>query len=354
MIDLVVGAPICDVACERYIEDFYSGVSLLENSNIHLVVFNLGSHFINSVEIKRLKKLILRSKVSCIFITNQPELESLQQLDFVLAFKPEFIDHYLDDSIRELRRREQFKARYLEIAKQKRTIAFYTLGAALLLEPFIKILYLKLSTGFDFKVVFDVIFSIDNPVSFLEFWALFPLAGIALLRPAASSLFIFLSVQIYSIYSYLTFEEFTWPFVQQSPHISSTFLLCCNMALLVYLVIPENRKPYIFKSKHIFRKHKRINCELLGMINSPLGDKEICVKNLSISGAMVKTSEDLVCGSSIKISIEGISVFGRVMRVIEFSSNTQTLYGIQFSCLNDEVGELIKILEKRKAIRSAA
>lgn len=348
MIDLVVGPALSDNPTKIQLDSFYDGISMFETHHFPLVVFNLVNKILNKTELIRLEALVLRKKTNCIFITHQPELVKLQEKDYVLVLKPEHQNLYLDDSIKELERRFDLKNRYLELSIQKRSIPFYILGCLLFLEPLIKTLYLKFDTGFDFKTVFSVVTSIEDPIKVLEFWALFPIAGLALIRPAATSLFVFASIQIYSLYSYITYEKFTWPFVQENPHISSSLLLGFNLALLAYFLIPENRKPYLFKTKELFRKHKRIACKLSGRVENT----EIKILNLSETGLMFQADSEFTEGSNIIIEIDKIKLFGKIVRSFKFDSELN--FGVQFSYPGKEVLELIDNLENQQLLSSVA
>jgi hypothetical protein len=327
-------------------KDFYEGISTFESKFHNLTVFNFEDKVISKNDISRIKKLVLLKKANCIFITNQKEFIGLQDLDFVLVLTPEHKHLYLDDSVKELARRSELRNRYKELSQQKRTFPFYLLGSILILEPLIKVLYLKVDTGFDFSTVFSVVTSIDDPTKFIEFWGLFPIAGVALLRPAITSLFIFLSVQLYSIYSYLTYEQFTWPFVQENPHISSSLLLALNISLLVYFLVPENRKPYLFKANQLFRKNRRVSCKMEAKANFIDQSAKVLVLNISQTGLMMYSPVPIDFGTKVTIELEGILIRAKVVRELFSDQIERTTYGVEFLAHYSEIGDLIEKSEK--------
>jgi hypothetical protein len=352
MIDLIIGPSLSNNPSTNHVEDIFEGISLFESKKFNLIVFNLTDCKLNERDLSRLKKLVLSRKTNCIFISNQKEILNFDEIEFVQSFVPEHIDLYIDDSIKELQRRRDLTTKYLEQSKQKRSIPFYLLGILLLSEPLLKVLFLKIDTGFGFGKVFEVVTSIEDPLKFLEFWALFPLAGLALLRPAAISLFVFATVQLYSVYSYLNYEKFTWPFVQENPHISSALLLCLNLGILAFFLIPENRKPYLFKTKELFRKNKRIDCSLNGTAKFDGGVLEVEVLNLSETGLMASTKKKIGHGEKIIICIEQYKFYGEIVRVSKAGDFYQ--YGILFKGRNPEAVKLIKKLEQGQTINSVA
>ncbi len=352
MIDLVVGPPLLNNTSTQHIEDIFEGISLFEAKKFNLIVFNLADVILNERDVSRLKKLVSSRKSNCIFISTQKDVQNFDEMEFVQSFAPEHIDLYIDDSIKELQRRSDLKNKYLEQSKQKRSIPFYILGTLLLIEPLIKVIFLKIDTGFSFGKVFEVVTSIDDPLKFIEFWVLFPMAGLALLKPAAISLFVFATVQLYSVYSYVNYEKFTWPFVQENPHISSALLLCLNLGILAFFLIPENRKPYIFKAKELFRKNKRINCLLRATAKFDGGHLEVEVLNLSETGLMASTKKKVGHGEKIIICIDDVKLHGEIVRVSKAGDFYQ--YGILFKGRNSEAGKLIKKLEQGQTINSVA
>ncbi len=346
MIDLIIGPSIPNNPSTNHVEDIFEGISLFESKKFNLIVFNFINSILSTNEISRLKKLIISKKTNCILISDQKEVRHLDDLDYVQSFAPEHSELYIDDSIKELERRSELKSMYLEQSKQKRSIPFYILGTLLVLEPLIKIMFLKIDTGFDFSIVFNVVTSIESPLKFIEFWFLFPIAGLALLKPTAVSLLIFGSVQIYSVYSYISYEKFTWPFVQENPHISSALLLFLNLALLAFFLIPENRKPYLFKAKELFRKNKRVNCNINATAKSEGELLDIRVLNLSETGLMASSSKKINFTKKIIICIENFKLHGEIVR--ESQSGEEFNYGILFKGKNPDASTIIKDLLSSK------
>src|SRR3989339_103143 len=101
------------------------------------------------------------------------------------------------------------------------------------LQPFINIVYLKLTTHYDFFMIFQNLLELDGVKSLFDFWLLFPLGGLALLLVRKWSFFIFVFVQFYSIYLHLFYEKYTWPYVSEHPLSFSIILLIFNIFFII-------------------------------------------------------------------------------------------------------------------------
>ena len=119
------------------------------------------------------------------------------------------------------------------VGYSKKPLVFIILGILHILEPIFKIIYFKATTDFSFDAVLSNVWAIEGLKNIFEFWFLFPLGGLALLNINRWTYLLFFSVQIYSIYSSLTYEPFTWPYVNATPHFFSLTMLIFNFFILL-------------------------------------------------------------------------------------------------------------------------
>jgi uncharacterized membrane protein len=127
-------------------------------------------------------------------------------------------------------------------------LIFILIAAFHIIEPLIKVAYFKITTPFSTSTIISNIAQISTAREIFEFWFLFPLAGLALMGVKKWSYPVFVGAQIYSIYSHLTYEQYTWPYVSQVPFVSSLVLLFINTMVIIYFALPDVRKPFFDRS----------------------------------------------------------------------------------------------------------
>ena len=226
------------------------------------------------------------------------------------------------------------------------------------LQPFINIVYLKLTTQFDFLMIFQNLLQLDGMKSLFDFWLLFPLGGLALLLIRKWSFFVFVAVQFYSIYLHLFYEKYTWPYVSEHPLSFSIILLIFNIFFIIYVCLPNIRALFFDETKRWWQTSRRyfINtpCQITVISSGSVFDSRII--NVSKTGAFVETSVDLPKGTIITIAFNykliSYSLTGKIISA--HSINDVKGSGIKF--LMDKfhsneipyINNLVKILKKEK------
>ena len=252
-----------------------------------------------------------------------------------------------------------------------RPLIFILIALAHLLEPIIKISYFKFTTPFSFSTIISNISQIHTPREIFEFWFLFPLGGLALLGVKRWSYPVFVGVQVYSIYSHLTYEQYTWPYVSEVPFFSSLVLLFVNALIIIYFAFPDVRRPFFDKSVRWWETRTRYNMRIpvTFSLNNPaeLIDSEIL--NISQSGVFINHKGVLEVGTIVLMNINykdmSITIPGEVKSQHAF--NGERGLGIKFSFTNiwenlymrkivKEIGSDLKKIEKahQKASKMAA
>lgn len=331
MINLVIGKSISALPNTYTICDLYGGLGHLENHNIRFVVLNVLDQYLTDNDVDRLTKLLRIKKVPTIIMSNQKVFDVLESTDYVYISNERLKDEKLYEKYIELLDYKSIRKQLNELSIQKRNMTFYSLGALLLLEPLLKVLFMKIDTGFDFNTVFKVVLSIDSPLKVFEFWMLFPLASLALFRASSISLFVFSSVYMYSAYAILSYEKFTWPYVNENPHVSSHLLLVLNSALFIYFLIPENRKPFVAKTKNLFRKSERVATFIKSDIVYNNKKIEVEILNISDTGMMISSKTELENSLDFKVLVNGEIYDCELVRKIFSESSTIYSYGLKFN-----------------------
>lgn len=236
--------------------------------------------------------------------------------------------------------------RMQKVSGDRKPKSFYLLATLLLLEPILKIIFMKFSTDFSFEIVLRTVFSMEGIVSNFEFWVMFPLAGIALITERPWSFLVFICVQVYCIFSHLYYVEFTWPYVAASPHVSSSFLMFVNSAVILYFLVPENLRPYWNKSRMLWRDTSRYSTDLQAFFTFGTEKVNTTITNISGTGAYFKSSEKLHIGRVTQISfIIGGKVYefkAAVKRTHPTDIDGVYGYGVCFVNLSQADKEMLK------------
>ena len=316
----------------EHIPDLFEGLARIESKLPSIIVFNMDFKHVDHLIIDRIRTLLVKVNIPTLIISDKDSLHYFQDILVVETLDNLLIEECFRASFREIKKKNNLEKKYISLSKQKRTMPFYALGVFLFCEPLIKILFLATKTGFPLDSVLDIVLSMENPFKVIEFWALFPLAGLALIRPSAWSLFTFAGLHIYSIFAYFTYEKFTWPYVQETPHISSTLLVAFNFAILIYFMIPENRKPFVAKTQEMFRKFKRVHTNLAADLIFAENKVSVLIKDISMSGVRFECSKEVV-NESCMLHFLDMNIDIKLKRSYQLPSGSYS-YGASFQKLS--------------------
>lgn len=250
---------------------------------------------------------------------------------------------------------QKITKRIIKTSALPKSKSLYLLAALLFCEPLIKVMYLKFSTGFEWEILMRTIFSIEGFIKNFEFWGIFPLAGYALLSVKSWSFFFFIGLQAYGLYAFMAYEKFTWPYVAQSPHVSSTLLLFLNLGLMTYLLIPAHLRPYWNASRRIWRNTTRFGTNLHTFFKYKNNAINTTITNISETGAYFTSHEQLNIGDAITLEIPLNGKPKTIEAIVRRSQQTAHDdffgYGIEFNYKNKtdklEVKEFVGTLTQR-------
>ncbi len=342
MRNLVIGESICTLNDTHTIFDLYQGLVHLSENDVKSVVINVPDEILKEMDILAILNLLKTKKIPSLIISNKEEFKVFKRFDYICVISTDASYEYIYNRHIEVLDYKSLLNQLSVISSQKRTIPFYLLGSLLLLEPLIKIFYFKYNTGFSFDTVFTTILSLDDPLKIFEFWFLFPIAGIALFRSSAYSLFIFCGVYFYSMYNFFTYEKFSWPYVQETPHLSANLLLLFNSALLIYFLIPENLKPFSNKTKMAFRKNERMSTMFDSILKSDKTHLAATVVNISSSGVMISVQEELSKNRYMELIVGSSAIKCELVREVNSLKSNVFNYGLKFVFRDKEEKRYLK------------
>lgn len=330
MRNLVIGDSISTLSDTHSIFDLYQGLVYLTENDVKSVVINVSDELLKEMDILAILNLIKSKKVPGLIISDKEEFKVFKRFDYISVISTDASHQYIYNRHIEVLDYKSLLNQLSLISKQKRTIPFYLLGTLLLMEPIIKILYFKYNTGFGFDIVLSTVLSLDDPLKIFEFWFLFPIAGFALFRQSAYSLFVFCGVYFYSMYIYFTYEKFSWPYVQETPHLSANLLLLFNSVLLIYFLMPENLKPFSNKTKLAFRKSQRMSTMFDSILKYDKENFAATIVNISSSGVMISLDKELEENRYMELIIGSSAIKCMFVREINSEKDKTYNYGLKF------------------------
>ena len=199
------------------------------------------------------------------------------------------------------------------------------------------------------------IFSIEGVVKNFEFWGIFPLAGYALISVKSWSFFFFIALQTYGLYAFAAYEEFTWPYVAESPHISSSFLLITNLSIVAYFIVPANLRPYWNESRKIWRNTTRFATNIQAFFKHQDQNINTTITNISETGAYFTSNKELEIGNKLLLDLpingEVKTLEATIRRTQNTAHDKYFGYGVEFHYKNSQdkrdLKEYIETLNQR-------
>lgn len=330
----------------------HSITAVEEEDSVDFLVLDLDS--INATQFQRLYQLLNIKQIPCLITSSDhSQLHKLtHELDetFVSFIPKSIIKTMFTETLMHLLEKctpqKRLSKRIKDFSLTKKPKTLYVLAVVLLMEPLIKTFYLKATTGFAWDTLFRTLFSMEGVWPNFEFWFLFPLAGYALWSIKSWSFPFFIALQAYCIYSFATYEQFTWPYVAETPHLSSSILLFFNMLIIMYFITPENRRPFWNKTQRIWRDSSRYATNLRSEIKYGSEVSQTTITNLSKTGAYFTSKEDYKVGEKMQLQFEvggkEMVVQAKIRRMQPTAHEEYIGYGVEFTSVPSEEKEYIK------------
>ncbi len=172
------------------------------------------------------------------------------------------------------------------------------------LEPLSKILYFKITTRFPLMDILQNVLAIEGLWNNFEFWLLFPLGGLALLSVKSWAYPLFVSVQLYSLWAVLSYQEYTWPYVAQAPHFTSILILAFNVLVITYFLLPGVRRPFYDRRLRWWETKPRFGADIacsVELVAAGLPTVRASILNISHSGAFINMIPGVELGKNVRL-----------------------------------------------------
>jgi|SRR5690554_2554664 len=238
---------------------------------------------------------------------------------------------------------------------KKRPLIFSLITSFCFFEPLAKLLYFKASTQFEWEIILSNLLSRNTFWDIVNFWLIFPLAGLTLIKIRVWSYGLFMVLMSYNIYSLVTYEAYSWPYNNHMPHAYNLFLTVVCLGIIVAFCFPKIRRPFFDRRARWWEPQKRHNIFLETELKSSFDTVHSIITNISTTGAFVLILEDLIIGDRFMVNFRIMDeVFACEVEVIhQLNNGTINGYGVKFINMSfksrDRLGKVLKEWEQMNA-----
>lgn len=216
---------------------------------------------------------------------------------------------------------------------KSKPLLFQLLCILFLIEPIIKIVYLRFSTEFSLGLILNNILQRDAFLEIFAFWLAFPLAGLCLIKLRKWTYFIFLALLVYNTYVLLSYERYTWPYNSEAPFLYNYFLIFLSVLIMAFFLLPVIREPFFNARIRWWESRQRFHVLIPAkMRREGAQEIEIEITNISYSGALIKDTPELKLNEEVII---GWNFMGHELELPSTITRTHQGvgwkgYGVQF------------------------
>lgn len=235
---------------------------------------------------------------------------------------------------------------------KNKPIIITVLSVLCFIEPLIKVLYFKASTKFDFVVIITNLMARNSFKEVIDFWLIFPLAGLLIMKLRKWTYFSFLGVLAYINYNIFTYEKYTWPYNSETPFMYNYMVAFLSLGVFAYFISPNTRETFFDRRVRWWESKTRfnvqINCKLQGQhLTFPS-----TIMNLSQTGAFVQESKYMKVGDLLQMEF---NFLGQVLSLPVQVMNKHHMKGVsgfglefKFKTFRQsvEMSKVMKILKK--------
>lgn len=207
----------------------------------------------------------------------------------------------------------------------------------LILEPFITIAFITLEQDFTYLHVIKRTFEL-SPIEIFNFWLLFPLGGLLLLSIRGYTYIVFILLQVYNLVFHLGYESYTWPYLSEEPTISSIILVVINVIIVIYLLLPDIRKPFFNREMRWWERASRFHIDEPCFVNLKGEIIKSKLMDISETGALIELKEgNLAEGNFVKLDFnlldKDYNINATVVRKLENeeTDSESHQYGLTFN-----------------------
>lgn len=216
---------------------------------------------------------------------------------------------------------------------RNKPIIFTILSVLCLIEPMIKILYFKASTHFDFFVILANLQARNSFMEIVDFWLIFPLAGLLIMRLRKWTYFAFMGVLTYINFNIFTYEKYTWPYNSDSPFMYNYVVAFLSVGVFAYFLSPQVRLTFFDRRVRWWEPKTRYEVQMPCKLQSSHLTFSSELLNISQSGAFVLDSRYMNVGDHLQLEFMflGQVISIPVEVVHKHTLKNKTGYGLKFN-----------------------
>ncbi len=167
----------------------------------------------------------------------------------------------------------------------------------LIAEPLIKVMVLKTQTGLEWGLIWSNIMENSQTFTrFFSFWLLSPLTGVFLLTYSTTANILYFGLTLFKIYSLISYEPFTWPYMSKHPHFSAYLYEGVNLILMGYLFYPFLQRFFLSRYlRNVWDARGRVECRIPAVVLfEGHGEfSEGVIQNISSGGVSLRLGESI-------------------------------------------------------------
>lgn len=235
---------------------------------------------------------------------------------------------------------------------KNKPLFFTILSIMCLIEPAIKILYFKASTDFEFSVILGNLLSRNSFIDVIDFWFMFPIAGLLLMKIRKWTYFSFLASLAYINYKIFSYEKYTWPFNTAEPLFYHYVVAFASVAIFIYMLMPKTREPFFNQRVRWWEPKARYTVSIPCKLQNSTVTFQTNILNISQSGAFLQDCPYLKVGERFQLEINflGEMINVDVDVVNKHTSQNVVGFGVKFNfkTINQgmKITKVMKVLKK--------
>lgn len=239
---------------------------------------------------------------------------------------------------------------------KKKPFIFTMLSILCFIEPLIKVLYFKAITHFDFMVIMTNLRERNTFLDVVDFWLVFPIAGILILKLRKWTYFGFLSVLTYIVYNILTYERYTWPYNSDTPFMYNYVVVALSVGVFLFFLSPSVREPFFERRARLWETKTRYLVDMSCNLQTGNLSFSTQIMNISKTGAFIEHSPYLKVGDTVMMEFNflGEVIQFPVKVVHEYTSKSKKGFGVEFIFKTFkqslQMAKVIHVIQKSHAI----
>lgn len=216
---------------------------------------------------------------------------------------------------------------------KNKPLIFSILSFLCLIEPAIKVLYFKAITHFDFVVILSNLRARNTFMEVVDFWLIFPIAGLLIMKLRKWTYFAFMGVLAYINYNIFTYEKYTWPYNSDQPFMYNYVVAIMSVAVFAYFLSPKVREPFFERRVRWWEPKTRYNVQIACKLQGSHLTFSTQILNLSQTGAFVQESKYMNMGDQLLMEFNflGQTISVPVEVVHKHTVDNLVGYGLKFN-----------------------